>query len=74
MPEGNGDYSSRFDRLEKIAADLLEHARLGDRRLDQHDRQIEILRSTQQQTNESVQSLVGAIRDLIDRIPPESLR
>lgn len=70
----NGDYSSRFDRLEKIVADLLKHARLVDRQLDSHERQLEVLRGAQVETNAAVKSLVGAIRDLIDRIPPENLR
>lgn len=74
MPDENGDYLSRFDRMEKIAARLLEHAEEVNRRLDDHDKQIAILRQVQLETNASVQSLVGAIRDLIDRIPPENLR
>lgn len=81
MADGNGDFGARYDRMEKIVSNLLEHARLAVQRLDRmesiadrHDRQIEILRSTQQETNASVQALAGATRDLIDRIPPENLR
>jgi len=35
------------------------------------DRRIEALREAQSETNASVKDLVGAIRDLIDRIRPE---
>jgi len=70
--DSNG--SSRLDRIERqleklgeISSGLITHAELTDAR-------IEKLREAQRDTNASVQSLVGAIRDLIDRIPPESLR
>ena len=70
MPDGNG--TNRLDRIEKqleriveIMDRVIEYAALTDQR-------IELLRSTQLQTNESVRSLVGAIRDLIDRIPSRS--
>jgi hypothetical protein len=45
---------------------LTDHAELVDKR-------IEALREVQIQTNAGVKDLVGAIRDLIDRIPPENL-
>jgi hypothetical protein len=38
------------------------------------DRRIEALREAQSETNARVKDLVGAIRDLIDRIPPENQR
>jgi hypothetical protein len=54
--------------------DLNEAARLN---LDEHERiwkSIEILRDNQLAANEQVSGLVRAIRDLIERIPPENLR
>jgi hypothetical protein len=74
MPDGNGGHQSRFDRMEKMVADLLAAARTN---LDEHERiwqAIDKLREAQLDTNASVLSLTGAIRDLIDRIPPENLR
>jgi hypothetical protein len=67
MPEGNGDYR-------QIIADLVTAARLN---LDEHDRiwkSIEKLRDAQLELGEHVKNLVTAVRDLIDRIPPENLR
>ena len=73
MPDNNGS-SSRLDRIERqleklgeISSGLIAHAEQTEQRIDQ-------LREVQRETNTSVQSLVGAIRDLIDRIPPENLR
>jgi phage shock protein A len=72
MPNGNGDHQSRFERLEKLAADLLEHARLADKRLDAHDRELEVLRNGLEtmrtvtlETNERIAALVSAIGDYI---------
>lgn len=67
MPEGNGDYH-------KIMHDLLEAARLN---LDEHEKiwsSIDALRTSQVELVGQVSELTGAIRALIDRIPPESLR
>ena len=67
MPEDNGDYR-------QIIADLVTAARLN---LDEHERiwnSIEKLRDAQLDLGEHVKILVSAIRDLIDRIPPENLR
>jgi hypothetical protein len=62
----------RIDRLEEIAATLLEQARLSeqrfelaDKRLDVHERQIAILRSVAQETNERIGALVSSIGDYI---------
>jgi hypothetical protein len=74
MPDGNGENQSRLDRMEKMVADLLAAARTN---VDGHERiwqAIDKLREAQLDTNASVLSLTGAIRDLIDRIPPENLR
>ena len=35
MPDGNGEYQSRFDHMEKMVADLLTEARTN---LDEHQR------------------------------------
>ncbi len=72
MPEGNGDQSwekhlAEHQRIWEAIQGLVEHAALTDRR-------IELLRESQLAASASVQSLVGAIRELIDRIPPENLR
>lgn len=69
MADENGhyDWQERLDRMDEIIGGLVTHAEMTDKR-------IEALREAQQQTNESVLNLVGAIRDLIDRIPPENLR
>ena len=74
MAEESSNGKSRLDRLEGIAETLLEHAQLAEKRLDEHDRQIQILREVANDTNHRISSLVGAIRELIDRIPPENLR
>lgn len=74
MPEPNGDNFSRLERLEKLSADLLEHARLN---LDEHEKiwnAVNALRVSQLDLIGQISSLTGAIRDLIDRIPPENLR
>jgi hypothetical protein len=73
-PNGNQDWSQRLSRLEGIAQSLLESARLN---VDEHEKiwkGIDALRQVQLETNQGVTNLVGAIRDLIDRIPPENLR
>jgi hypothetical protein len=67
MPDGNG--ASRLDRIEKqleklgeIIGGLVEHAALSDRRFDR-------LEGIVSENNERIVSLVGAMRDLIGRIP-----
>ena len=60
MPETNGDYGwekhiAERRRIWESIQGLVEHAKVADRR-------IEILRESQLETNESVKSLVGAIR------------
>ncbi len=62
-----------FDWAENLRV-LNDAARLN---LDEHERiwkSIETLRDSQLAVNEQVSSLVGAIRDLIEHIPPENLR
>ena len=74
MAEENGDYLSRFERLERLSeqhtqqiGELISHAAASDRR-------IEILRESQLETNTQIKSLLGDLGDLIERIPPENLR
>jgi hypothetical protein len=65
MNEPNGE--SRLDRLERLA----------EKNLDEHERiwkSIEALRDQDFEITTGIKSLIGAIRDLIDRIPPETLR
>jgi len=57
---------TEHQRIWEAIQGLTEHAELVDRR-------IEALREAQSETNADVKDLVGAIRDLIDRIPPENL-
>ncbi|MBV9304349.1 MAG: hypothetical protein JOY62_15130 [Acidobacteriaceae bacterium] len=69
MPDGNGSYDwrERMERLEQsIQKNWADHERI--------DRNIEGLRQSMVQQKENVDKLLGALRDLIDRIPPESLR
>lgn len=72
--DGHFDAERRFELLEEMIRGLIEHATLTDKEIEKLWQAAEKLRQSQQETNASVQSLVGAIRDLIDRIPPESLR
>jgi hypothetical protein len=62
----------RINRLGEMAATLLERARLSeqrfelaDKRLDVHERQIVMLRSVAQETNERIGALVSSIGDYI---------
>ena len=66
-PNGQYDWRERMQRLEdSIAANWEDHARL--------DRNIEGLRASMVQQKENVDKLLGALRELIDRIPPQNLR
>ncbi|HZS53143.1 MAG TPA: hypothetical protein VFA65_01970 [Bryobacteraceae bacterium] len=69
MPEGNGsyDWNERMRRLEDaIERNWQDHERI--------DRNIEGLRASMLQQKENVDKLLAALRDLIDRIPPENLK
>jgi hypothetical protein len=69
MSEGNGnsDWGERMKRIEaSVEQNWEDHARI--------DRNLEALRSSMVQQKENVDKLLGALRDLIDRIPPENLR
>ncbi len=67
MADANGE-----DR--QIIHDLVEAARLN---LDEHEKiwsAVNALRVSHIDLIDQIASLTGAIRDLIDRIPPENLR
>jgi predicted nucleic acid-binding Zn-ribbon protein len=69
VPEGNGDYDwqERMRRMEDaIERNWQDHERI--------DRNIDALRASMVQQKENVDKLLSALRQLIDRIPPENLR
>ena len=77
----NGDNLSRIDRVEKqleklgdLMADLIGHAESVDKQIERLGEGLEKLRVAQLSSDQGVNKLVDAIRDLIDRIPPENLR
>jgi hypothetical protein len=70
MAEGNG--RNRLDQIEDVLRGLLEHARLADKRLDAHEKELDVLRSGLEtmrsvtlETNERISALVSAIGDYI---------
>jgi hypothetical protein len=64
---GNHDWRERMKRLEdSIQLNWADHQRM--------DRNIAALRASMVDQKENVDKLLGALRDLIDRIPPENLR
>ena len=68
MPEGNGtyDWNERMRRLEDaMQRNWDEHERI--------ERNIDKLRASMVEQKENVDKLLGALRELIDRIPPENL-
>lgn len=69
MAETNGSHDSekQHDRIWEVLTGLIDHAEMTDKRIEQ-------LRQSQSETNVAVKDLTSAIRDLIDRIPPENLR
>jgi hypothetical protein len=69
MPDGNGNYDwrERMTRLEaSIEKNWADHDRIN--------RNIEGLQSSMTAQKENVDKLLVALRELIDRIPPENLR
>ncbi len=69
MPAGNNgyDWRERMRRLEDMSErSLVEHERI--------DRNIANLHASLRSLKDNTDKLVTAIRDLIDRIPPENLR
>lgn len=69
MPDGNGsyDWNERLKRIEdSIEKNWADHERI--------DRTLEALRASMVAQKENVDKLLGALRELIDRIPPGNLR
>ena len=69
MPDGNGDYDwrERMRRLEdSVELNWADHDRIS--------RNIEHLHASMTAQKENVDKLLIALRELIDRIPPENLR
>jgi hypothetical protein len=81
MPSENGDYLARFERMEKVLetliqvqhlqadnlAEIVSFQRAQADRMDRSDARVNNLAT-------KIDDLVGAIRSLIDRIPPQTLR
>ncbi len=88
MANGNGDYPSRFERMEKTLEAILEVQTLQGRnlagilsvqqaqadRMDRADARVNLLTEKVDTMATKVDDLVGAIGSLIDHIPPQSLR
>jgi len=80
MANENGDHMSRFDRMQKTLQEILEVQKLQGHNLTG---MVTVLQGQVERTDRmdaridhfatKVDDLVGAIRDLIDRIPPENL-
>ncbi len=74
MANENGEYISRFERMEKTIEAIVEVQTMQGRNLEK------IVSAQQQQADNfsnlsaKVGELVGAIRSLIDHIPPQNLR
>ena len=76
MPEGNGDYDwrERMRRLEdSVERNWADHDRLWANQ-ERTERNIENLRAGLVEQKHNIDKLLLALRDLIDRIPPENLR
>ncbi len=78
MPEGNG--TGRLDRIEALlekTAERLDRIATSQYLHDERLSRVEVLHEENEerwkQTNTGINSLVGAIRELIDRIPAENL-
>jgi hypothetical protein len=64
MAETNGAYDWR-ERMERLEA----HAEQTDKNLDRVERNINLLHQSMQEQKTNVDKLLGALRDLTDRIP-----
>ncbi|MGI8959807.1 MAG: hypothetical protein ACR2IV_08625 [Bryobacteraceae bacterium] len=69
MPDGNGNYDWR-ERMARLKASIERNR--ADR--DRINRNIEGLHASMTAQKENVDQLLIALRELIDRIPPENLR
>jgi hypothetical protein len=74
MANENGDYLSRFDRVERnlevLTNDLVALAAV----VNKQNESILAIRDTVLGLHETTNQLLGALHQLIDRIPPENLR
>lgn len=67
QPNGDFDWRERMRRIEEsMERNWADHDRIN--------RNIEALHASMKAQKENVDKLLGALRELIDRIPPESLR
>jgi hypothetical protein len=80
MANDNGDYLSRFEQMEKTLQGILEVQKLQGQNLAAlvtvQQGQVERMGRMDTRMDNlatKVDDLVGAIRSLIDRIPPENL-
>jgi predicted nucleic acid-binding Zn-ribbon protein len=76
MPDGNGDYDwrERMRRLEdSVERKWADHERIRASQ-ELFDRNMQKLHSHLVEQKKNIDNLVAAIRDLLDRIPPENLR
>ena len=81
MADQNGDYLSRFERVEKtleqtalLTLALAERMKEAEKRMDETEKRMVQQDARIDKLAGKVDDLVGAIRSLIDRIPPQSLR
>jgi len=74
MPEPNGDYLSRFERVEKTLERLVEAQSKQQEQLNTLTYDVQTMHSTMKGLKENTDRLLSGLRDLIDRIPPENLR
>jgi predicted RNase H-like nuclease (RuvC/YqgF family) len=76
MAQSNGDYDWR-ERLERIEDSIernwADHERMN-RNAERMDRNIGRLHTDLVKQKENVDNLLLALRELIDRIPPENLK
>lgn len=81
MPEPNGHYLSRFDRVDKNPEILSKQMNELGRAQNKHQEQlntltaeVQTMHETLKGLNENTDRLLSGLRELIDRIPPENLR
>ncbi len=74
MPEDNGDYLSRFERVEKTIERIVFVQERQQEPLNALTRDVTTLHGTMRSLKENTDRLLVGLRELIDRIPPENLR
>lgn len=73
MADPNGDYLSRFERVEKTLERIVLIQENQQVQLDALTRDVITLHSTMRSLKENTDLLLVGLRSLIDRIPPEIL-